>query len=222
MGDPFNRRMKNNKMSLHHLDLDDWEPAEGEHPTWSMEEIENHPLFMTELKGDIEGNEAVQALQAALYEDETPESLCENFKNQGNDAVRRGLLDDAIIFYHEALDTECKESTMLSQIHSNLALVQLKKLNYPECVNECYRAIGFDATNSKAFYRGARASLALELYAQGIYFAKGGVSADPTNEDMVSVLSELEAAKATQDALKAKHAAAEDPPKPKLKYRWRD
>ena len=53
------------------LEDDDWETAEGEHPTWSMEEIESHPLFMTNVTPDTQ-NEHVEALQSILFDYESP------------------------------------------------------------------------------------------------------------------------------------------------------
>lgn len=202
------------KMSLEYDD--DWEPAPGEHPTWSMEEIESHPLFMTGAPTD-EGNPHIEALQSVLYDD-TPEAVAQNFKTQGNDALKRGLVDDAIIFYKKAVETNCKDANLMSSVHSNLALVYLRQARYPECVDECYRAIGRDPNNVKAFFRGASASLKLELYSQGLYFAKGGLAVEADNEELKSVCAQLEEARQRQaDAKKTTVPVAS-----KLKFRWRD
>lgn len=200
-------------------DLDDWNPAPGEHPTWSMEEIESHPLFMTSLQENV-SNSHVEALQSVLYEEETPFSVANSLKNQGNEAFRLGLIADSIICYKRALESGCTDRSLLSQIHCNLALGFLRDMKYPECVDECYRAIGEDPANFKAFYRGALASLHLDLYCQGIYFAKGGLEADPENAELKAVLSQLEAKRESQ--LNAKTSVSESSSKIKPKYRWRD
>ena len=209
---------------MSYLEDDDWEPAPGEHPTWSMDEIDSHPLFMTEVPTD--GNNVhVEALQSVLYDYDTPEEVSANFKEQGNDALRRGLVDDAGIFYENGLTCGCKDRDLLSQLHSNLALVRLKQERFPECVDECYRAIGHQATNVKAFYRGALASFKLELFSQGVYFAKGGLDVDAGNSDLLEILSQLEEARQKQVDAKAKLAAesaASEPKVNKMKFRWRD
>jgi hypothetical protein len=208
-------------MSLEALDDDDWEPAPGEHPTWSMDEIDNHPLFMSDGPLD-ENNPHVQALQSVLYDYESENGAAMNFKNQGNDALRRGLVDDAGVFYENGIMSGCKDKDLLSQLHSNLALIRLKQERYPECVDECYRAIGHDASNSKAFLRGAMASMKLDLYSQGIYFAKGGLDADGENTELKQLLEEIERAKKAQLEAKKKESESSVTRGPKLKFRWRD
>jgi len=204
-------------MSLDFLDSDDWEPAAGEHPTWSMDEISNHPLFMDSLPAEA-SNSHIEALQSVLYDEETPYGLCHNFKAQGNEAVSRGFFDDAVIFYEKALACDCEDAALLSQVHANLALVYLKQTNYPRCNDECYRAIGHDPSNVKAYYRGGVASLKLDLYSQAVYFIRGGLDVDPSNEDLLKLLADVEAAKSAQDLAKQAQAAKSAPPKPK--YRW--
>jgi hypothetical protein len=75
----------------------------------------------------------------------------------------------------------------------------------------------------KAYFRGALASLTLQLYSQGLYFANGGLSIDGENNDIRKLLSELEKRHAPQQGLRAKKIEnEEESKKPKLKYRWRD
>lgn len=201
------------------LEDDDWEVAPGEHPTWSMEEIESHPLYMTGFNDDV-SNDHIEALKSVLYDEETPESLCRNFKDQGNEAVKRGSLEDARIYYERALDTGCNDRELRSLVHSNLAFVHLKRERYPECVDECYRAIGENPNNRKAYFRGAMASLKLELYSQGMYFANGGLAVDGENEDLKKLLGEFEERRRKHIETKEKEVTESSKPKPK--YRWRD
>jgi tetratricopeptide (TPR) repeat protein len=208
-------------MSLDFLDDDDWEPASGEHPTWSMEEIGNHPLFMDSLPVE-HSNAHIDALQSVLYDEETPYGLCHNFKVQGNDALSRGFLDDAIVFYQNASSSGCEDSALLSQVHSNLALVYLKKKDYPKSTDECFRAIGLDPSNVEAYYRGSLASFKLELYSQAMYFVRGGIDVDPANQDLLKLLEDIEAAKRSQELKKQQiqNLSAEST-QPRPKYRWR-
>jgi tetratricopeptide (TPR) repeat protein len=206
-------------MSLDFLDSDDWEPAAGEHPTWSMEEIENHPLFMNSISPDSK-NEHIDALQSVLYDEETPYGLCHNFKEQGNEALKRGFIKDAIVFYTEALNSNCEDVKLLSQVHSNLALAYLKVGDLPKCADECYRAVGLNPENVKAFFRGAKASQQLELYSQAIYFAKGGLDIEPENVELQKLLSEVQFAREEQE--EARRLSAVENSTPSLKFRWRD
>jgi len=207
-------------MSLDFLDSDDWEPATGEHPTWSMYEIDNHPLFMSSLPNEA-NNEHIEALQSVLYDEETPYGLCHNFKEQGNEALKRGFIKDSIIFYKQALDSQCEDPKLLSQVHSNLALAHMKAGDLPKCTDECYRAIGLNSENVKAFYRGAQASQQLELFSQAIYFAKGGLGIEPDNTELAILLQSVQEAKDAQDTKKLASEAT-TVQQPKLRFRWRD
>lgn len=206
-------------------DFDDWIPAPGEHPTWSIEEIESHPLFMRDVSGKT-NNVHVEALQSVLFDDESPLGIASSLKEQGNEALRLGLMNDAAICYRRALDAGCMDSELLSQIHSNLALAFLEQKKFPECVDECFRAIGENAKNIKAFYRGASASDQLELYSQGIYFAKGGLEVDPDNTELKCLLERMESKRGAQLSANERRnqssASSTSAGKPKLKYRWRD
>ena len=209
-------------MSLDFLDSDDWEPAAGEHPTWSLDEIATHPLFMESLPEDST-NSHIEALQAVLYDEETPYGLCSNFKNQGNEALSRGFTEDAIVFYNRALDSGCEDAALLSQVHSNLALVYLKKNEYSKSTDACFRAIGLDPSNLKAYYRGAMASFKLELFSQATYFVMGGLDVDKSHADLLSLQSEIEKAKSVLEAARVQEQSenSSQTTLPKPKYRWR-
>ena len=204
------------------LDDDDWEPAPGPHPTWSMEEIEKHPLFMTDIPTDG-SNVHVEALKSVLYDYDSLDEMAANFKDQGNEALRRGLIADAGIFYEKGLDSGCKNKSILSQLHSNLALVRFKQSRFPECVDECYRAIGLNHENVKAFYRGALASLKLDLFSQGLYFTKGGLDIEPENEELLSLSGTLNESRLKQlDARKQQEEVEGKKVTRGMKFKWRD
>lgn len=65
-------------------------------PDWAFdpnrsldEQLNETPFFMTKLPENMEDNVKLQALQALLY-DGTPEENASNFKDQGNEAFKRG------------------------------------------------------------------------------------------------------------------------------------
>ncbi len=205
------------------MDDDDWEPAPGDHPTWSMEEIESHPMFMTELPKDCEDNDCVRALQEIIYTDDSADGLCRNFREQGNEALGRGFLPEALKFYKMALEQKPVNAVLVSSVHSNIALIYLKQEKYPECVSQCYRAIESNDQNIKAYYRGALGSLKLELFKQGLEFANRGLEIDSQNEGLIALRNQLSGTKPLVTV--PSPATQAEPPsvtKPKMKFRWRD
>lgn len=96
--------------------------------------FQNHPLFMTKLPENIEGNEQVSAIQHLLYDD-TPENLANHFNAKANkivtDKIMKGQdtpywMSQAIKVYKEALANADKVPEIKAKICSNLAFLEIK------------------------------------------------------------------------------------------------
>ncbi len=88
-------------------------PEKTNLPTWSMEEIENHPFFMTSIPQDqneIDKNPHLKALQSIIYDDESPEGLAESFKERGNEFYKQGsqFYQGALKSYTKGIEQNCK------------------------------------------------------------------------------------------------------------------
>ncbi|KXS20440.1 hypothetical protein M427DRAFT_41229 [Gonapodya prolifera JEL478] len=126
-------------------------------------ELQQHPFFMTHLPSDTKSNSYVTALQEVLY-DGTPDEIATNFKTQGNEAYRAGRSSypDAITFYSKGIAASPTDSSLLSVLYANRAAVHLELGNHRSAAEDASRAVQADASNVKAWYRGARARLGLE------------------------------------------------------------
>jgi tetratricopeptide repeat protein 4 len=169
-------------------------PVRGEDVQLTKEEddeIESMPLFMSRLP-DADDSSAPQnsdgfaALQTLLYENETNESLAENWKNQGNESFRNAskfahrrvqLLHEAKALYAKALDQKSTLESKNSVYLSNRAAVNLVLRNYGDVVDDCQRAVELDPANLKAYLRGAKAAFALGKLDVAVQFADRGVGA---------------------------------------------
>ena len=157
--------------------------ARGELPTWSHEEIEQHPMFCADVPADISSSPGLVAMQNLIY-DEPPETVAQNFKTNGNEALGRGLLADAVIFYTKGLEMETGVSGKLRAIlFSNRAQCYLKLRKYPEAFSDSRKALFLDASSSKAAYRGAVASERLGLWKDGLLFVSRGLDLAATDEE---------------------------------------
>lgn len=179
------------------MDDDDFDIKPGIHETWSADEIESHPLFMTSLASDAD-NPHIMALQNVLYSDESPAGLCKSFREQGNEALKRGLLDDAIECYQRAMLHGCDDDSVISLVHSNLAQAYLQKNDYTKCVDQCNLAIQRNKANIKAYYRAAVASEKLGLFAQGMTFSTQGLQVNKDNAELSHLLTKLEGLRQSQ------------------------
>ncbi|KAG9397561.1 TPR repeat [Carpediemonas membranifera] len=125
---------------------------------WDNRPWEEHPMFMQQMPEDIADNPELQAIQHMMYEDGTPESRAENFKEQGNKCVKRGkdFYKDAIIFYSEALDQNCENAELNSILYSNRAQVQILEKRYNWAVQDSKKALEVNKGNAKAWFRLAK------------------------------------------------------------------
>ncbi|KAE8210730.1 hypothetical protein CF327_g5442 [Tilletia walkeri] len=129
-----------------------------------MREFDSTPLFMRELPADEEGdtaeNATLDALQSLAF-DGTPDEIAENFKGQGNDYFKAKRYRDAITFYTKAVDAHPTDHTLLESVYLNRAACNLELKNYGKVLRDTSSALKLNPTSSKAFYRAARALIAL-------------------------------------------------------------
>eukprot|EP00036_Acanthoecidae_sp_10tr_P010671 CAMPEP_0182917798 /NCGR_PEP_ID=MMETSP0105_2-20130417/1713_1 /TAXON_ID=81532 ORGANISM="Acanthoeca-like sp., Strain 10tr" /NCGR_SAMPLE_ID=MMETSP0105_2 /ASSEMBLY_ACC=CAM_ASM_000205 /LENGTH=418 /DNA_ID=CAMNT_0025054817 /DNA_START=83 /DNA_END=1339 /DNA_ORIENTATION=- len=165
------------------------------------EELDAMPLFMkkTPTQEDIDKNPQLQALQAMIHEDSTPESRAESHKDHGNSLlaeakkmkgvskkVKTAEFKKVLQAYDAALAEECKDAKLTSVIHSNKAAVNLLLGNRRTAINDCKAAIELNPENVKAYWRGCTANVQLEHYDAAIEFADGGLRIDPTNKTLAA------------------------------------
>ena len=163
---------------------------------WTMNEIRDHPLFMTDVPSDprdIDNYPLLTALQSVLYDDQSPEELAEHFRKQGNEAMKfqasRIALQNALTFYTKGLEMECKDDKLNAVLHANRAAVGLKLGEHLKVVDDCRAAVRLDPKNLKAWSRGARASEALGLAEQGLAFCRGALRLEGSEDK--TLLSEV-------------------------------
>nr|OQO31746.1 hypothetical protein B0A51_00648 [Rachicladosporium sp. CCFEE 5018] len=178
-------------------------------------ELNRYPLFMTELPAEDEDNEYLEAFKALAYEG-TRTEIAENFKTQGNEAVREKRWLDAREFYSKALAAlrgpkvpagaseatlemkvdevaeEKRERGLEETCHANRALCQLEMKNYGSCSRDCAAALKLNFRNVKAWYRAASACLALDKLREALDACKCGLRVEPANPALVAVKSKIE------------------------------
>lgn len=169
-------------------------------------ELKKSPLFMTEL----EENDDIAALQALAY-DGTPLENAQNFKEQGNECFREKKWADGKEFYGKGIliivaedrrrakgdppqeaetdipDEVDKQHTLLEQLYVNRAACHLELRNYRSCTLDCAGALRLNPNNVKAYYRSARALLALDKITEADDACARGLAVDKENPALASV-----------------------------------
>jgi len=186
-------------------------PRKGMTLEETVADLKQHPLFMTELDDD-EDNADLQALQALAY-DGTPLENAANFKEQGNDSFRARRWTDAKEFYTKGValltaeerrraNGEVKEDddsedqvrqqrALLEQLHVNRAACHLELRNYRSCTLDCAAALRLNPSNVKAFYRSARALLAVDKIAEADDACARGLELDANNKPLRDVAQSI-------------------------------
>ncbi|KAJ6653812.1 hypothetical protein lerEdw1_008656 [Lerista edwardsae] len=99
---------------------------------------------------------------------EKPEETFKTLKNKGNEFVKKGKYEDALLKYSECLKLNPKECT----IYTNRALCFLKLCRYEEAKADCDHVLQTDGSNVKALYRRALAHKGLQFIKPIMDFSK--------------------------------------------------
>lgn len=164
---------------------------------WTMNQIRDHPLFMEDMPRDISDNPNLLALQSLIYDGQSQEEMAEHFKKMGNEAFRISpatpvSAQNALACYTKALEMECENKALNSQLHSNRAAISLRLNEYHQAVNDCRVALRLDPDNHKASYRGAKACEAQGLTLQALAFVSHSLRYKPDEKELVDMKKRLE------------------------------
>ncbi|KAI1209883.1 TPR-like protein [Annulohypoxylon truncatum] len=171
-------------------------------------ELKKTPFFMTEL----EENDDTEALKALAYEG-TPLEVGSEFKDRGNECFRAKRWADAKEFYTKGIlvlaaeerkrvkgerpdptitedEVEAQRSALVA-LYVNRAACHLELRNYRSCWLDCAAALRLDDTNVKAYYRSARAFLAVGRIAEADDACARGLALDEANKPLRGVAQDI-------------------------------
>jgi tetratricopeptide (TPR) repeat protein len=197
------------------------------------QDLNKSPLFMTELD-DTEENDDLAALQALAYEG-TPLENGQEFKERGNEYFKIKNYVDAKEFYGKGIailageerkrargeqtknqegvvDTEeeiQKQRETLEALYVNRAACHLAVKNYRSCWLDCAAALRLNPRNIKAYFRSARALLAVDRIAEADDVCARGLSLDETNASLRAVADDIIKRAKEIDARKKRDAERE-------------
>jgi tetratricopeptide (TPR) repeat protein len=177
-----------------------------------LADLNKSPLFMT----DLEENDDVAALQALAYEG-TPLENGQSFKDRGNETFKEKKWADAKEFYTKGIDilfveerkrvkgeittnaegipdTEdeiLQQKATLETLYVNRAACHLELRNYRSCWQDCASALRLNPSNIKAFYRSARALLAVGRIEEADDACARGLAIDAENKALKAVARDI-------------------------------
>uniref|UniRef100_A0A7M4E6C6 Sperm associated antigen 1 n=1 Tax=Crocodylus porosus TaxID=8502 RepID=A0A7M4E6C6_CROPO len=108
-------------------------------------------------------------------------------KTEGNELVKKGKYNEALIKYNECMKLNSQEST----VYTNRALCHLKLCKYEEAKQDCDRVLQIEDTNIKAFYRRALAYKGLQNYQASVDDLRKVLCIDPNVAEAKKELEEI-------------------------------
>ncbi|XP_012059114.1 PREDICTED: tetratricopeptide repeat protein 4 [Atta cephalotes] len=157
-----------------------------------QEEMEKHPFFMK--KPPEPGDELsplMEGLQQLKYgEDEnTPEELANNYKEDGNFNYKYKKYRLAILGYTTGIKTKCKDDNLMAQLYNNRAAAHFMLQNYRSCLNDCKLALKLKSQYPKALSRAATCSFHIKDYDQCIDLCDQFLDQNPTDKTISKLRS---------------------------------
>ncbi|CAN8295691.1 unnamed protein product [Cochlearia groenlandica] len=121
------------------------------------------------------------------------ESAAIEFKEQGNECVRKGKkhYSEAVDFYSKAINQKVLSASETSILFSNRSHVNLLLGNYRRALTDADEALKLCPENVKAVYRAAKASMSLDLLNDAKSYCEKGIKNDPSNEDLKKLLKKV-------------------------------
>ncbi|KAM3077021.1 HSP70/90 co-chaperone [Clarireedia jacksonii] len=178
-----------------------------------LKSLNSTPLFMTEL----ENNDELEAFKALAYEG-TPLEVASNFKEQGNESFKEKRVGDAKEFYTKGVnallaevrrrqrgekrqgeegpededeDEVVQEIRLLETLLVNRAMCHLSLKNYRSCVMDCGAVLRINNANVKAWYRSAKALLALGRVKEADNACAKGLELEPEDKALRGLAGEI-------------------------------
>ncbi|KAL9965103.1 hypothetical protein ACROYT_G028855 [Oculina patagonica] len=110
------------------------------------------------------------------FEDHTLRAIADVYLQEGNKEYKKKELFNAIHFYTEGLQVNCKDDELNAKLYSNRATAYFHSGNYQETLNDATAAIQLEPTFIKAIERGASACVQLQCYEEAIIWCQKGLA----------------------------------------------
>lgn len=123
--------------------------------------------------------EAVGALSHLLFDDDTPEEIAEDLREQGNTLFKHGSRPSyirAVTKYSEALNVHCDNAEVKSAAYANRAAAHLKLKNYGKALADAEEALKLNGDHVKSRYRAAVCCVQLRNFKLALKHCDEGLS----------------------------------------------
>ncbi|XP_022789784.1 tetratricopeptide repeat protein 28-like isoform X2 [Stylophora pistillata] len=106
--------------------------------------------------------------RTSQFDDATLKAMAEVYLKDGDNEYKKGEAENAVHFYTEGLQVNCKDIQVNATLYSNRAAAQLSLGNYQEALDDATASVQLEPTFVKAIENGASACVQLHPYQEAI------------------------------------------------------
>nr|ACO15148.1 Tetratricopeptide repeat protein 4 [Caligus clemensi] len=176
--------------------------------SWEKE-MEDHPFFATSAsQKDSEMSPLMQGIQDLKYspEENSPEELAINYKEDGNYGFRFKKYRIAICAYSEGLKYSKELPELRATLLNNRASAHFYLGNYRSSLMDARLAVKTDPSHLKALIRGAKCASELSRYEESMEFCDKVLSLFPGHEEIRALRSKVLTKKSEKERNERKKA----------------
>ncbi|KAJ8973926.1 hypothetical protein NQ317_001132 [Molorchus minor] len=158
---------------------DRWEEEMAKHPFFMKEAPkpgdELHPLYegLAQLKYDPDENE--------------PEELAQNYKEDGNFNFKYKNYRLAILSYTEGIKINCGNNEVQASLLNNRAAAHYFLKNYRSCLKDCQLALTFKSDYDKALIRAAKCCFEIKDYKTAVEYCDQILDKQKNNNEILDL-----------------------------------
>nr|XP_058946209.1 tetratricopeptide repeat protein 28-like [Pocillopora verrucosa] len=121
------------------------------------------------------------------FDEDTLRAAADVYRNEGNEAFKKGDFINAIHFYTKGIKMNCNEKELKAKLHNNRAIAHFKLGNHQDSLRDAEEAIELNPTFLKAIVRGATACVELKRFEEAISWCDKGLAIDQNNRILLSL-----------------------------------
>ncbi|KAL9962554.1 hypothetical protein ACROYT_G031662 [Oculina patagonica] len=121
------------------------------------------------------------------FDDDTLKAIAQVYKEEGNAEYRKNEFKNALAFYTEGIDVNCKDDKLNAILYTNRATAHFSLGNFQKALKDAKQAREFQPTYMKAIFRGAKACKELRLYEEAIKWCHDGLAIEKENQALMEV-----------------------------------
>ncbi|XP_066016332.1 tetratricopeptide repeat protein 28-like isoform X2 [Pocillopora verrucosa] len=139
------------------------------------------------IKVPCENEDLPEKENAPDFDEDTLKATADAYRNEGNEAFKKGDFINAIHFYTEGIKINCNVKELKARLYNNRAIALFKLGNHQDSLRDAEAVIELHPTFLKAIVRGATACVKLKRFEEAITWCDKGLAIGKNNRILMSL-----------------------------------